>query len=305
MTDKERNSETAGAPQSGKPAGEADKQKAAPETTGDAGKSDKSAWSGDKAAELTAAEFEAVTAERDELKDRLMRAMAEMENIRRRTERDKADTSKYAISNFARDVLSVGDNMRRAIESVPADEAKSHPHLVTLLEGVEMTERELLNVMERHGISRLEPKGEKFDPNLHQAMFEVEDTSVQSGTIVEVVQAGYQIADRVLRPALVGVSKGGPKQARADAPEAKAEPAADPADASKKIDPPKKAETAKAPPAANGDKPKKEPSPASQGQAQKTPLPDPSRSPSAPPRDAGKAKPGTKRPLGGRVDKSA
>ena len=168
-----------------------------------------------------------------------------------------------------------------------------------------MTERELLNVMERHGITRLEPKGEKFDPNQHQAMFEVEDPSVQSGTIVEVVQAGYQIADRVLRPALVGVSKGGPKQARTDTPEPKTEPAAGAGDPPAKEEAAKKAETAKAPPAANDDKPKKEASPSPKGQAQKTPLPDPSRSPSAPPSDTAKAKPGAKRPLGGRVDKSA
>ena len=161
-----------------------------------------------------------------ELQDRLLRMAAEMENLRRRTERDKADTAKYAISSFARDVLTIGDYIARAIEHVPADAAEKDPALKSFLEGVRVTERELLNVMERHGIARLDPKGEKFDPNMHQAMFEAENKDVAEGTVVEGVQAGYVIAGRVLRPALVGVARGGAKPARA-------EPAPAPTDALK------------------------------------------------------------------------
>ncbi|MHA1164473.1 MAG: nucleotide exchange factor GrpE [Alphaproteobacteria bacterium] len=171
-------------------------------------------------------ELETLRSENADLKDRLLRAAAEMENVRRRTERDKADSVKFAISNFARDVLTIGDNIARAIEHVPADAAEEDPALKSFLEGIQVTERELLNVMERHGIARLNPKGERFDPNKHQAMFEVDNPDVADGTIVEVVQAGYVIAERVLRPALVGIAKGGAKQpkreqvAPAEAPQA-------------------------------------------------------------------------------------
>jgi len=156
-------------------------------------------------------ELETLKEENADLKDRLLRAAAEMENVRRRTERDKADSVKFAISNFARDVLTIGDNIARAIEHVPADAAEEDTALKSFLEGIQVTERELLNVMERHGIARLNPKGERFDPNQHQAMFEVDNADVPDGTIVEVIQAGYVIAERVLRPALVGVAKGGAK----------------------------------------------------------------------------------------------
>lgn len=158
-----------------------------------------------------------------ELQDQVLRMAAEMENLRRRTERDKADTAKYAISSFARDVLTIGDNIARAIEHVPEEAAEKDPALKSFLEGVRVTERELLIVMERHGIARLDPKGEKFDPNMHQAMFEAENKDVAEGTIVEVVQAGYVIAGRVLRPALVGVARGGEKPARAEPAPAPAE----------------------------------------------------------------------------------
>jgi len=157
-------------------------------------------------------ELETLKEENADLKDRLLRAAAEMENVRRRTERDKADSVKFAISNFARDVLTIGDNIARAIEHVPAEAAEDDPALKNFLEGIQVTERELLNMMERHGITRLNPKGERFDPNQHQAMFEVDNADVPDGTIVEVIQAGYVIAERVLRPALVGVAKGGAKQ---------------------------------------------------------------------------------------------
>ena len=132
--------------------------------------------------------------------------MAETENLRRRAVREREDAGKYAISGFARDMLSVLDNLRRALDSLPTD-ARQNETLSGLVAGVEMTERELLSTFERHGISRLEPKGEKFDHNFHQAMFHVEGSDQPDGTIVEVVQAGYVIADRLLRPAMVGVAK--------------------------------------------------------------------------------------------------
>ena len=147
-----------------------------------------------------------------EMKDKLLRTLADMENLRRRTEREVADARVYGITSFARDILGVADNMHRAMQAldeglrVKADEATK-----VLLEGVELTERELMNALEKHGVKRLDPLGQKFDPNRHQAMFEVEDGSVPSGTVAQVMQAGYLIGERVLRPALVAVSKGGPK----------------------------------------------------------------------------------------------
>lgn len=167
----------------------------------------KSAWS-EGAAD---AERAALQDENAALKDKLLRTMAEMENLRRRTEREKSDTAKYAISQFARDVLTVSDNMRRAIEAVPDEAVADDAPLKSLLDGVEVTERELTNALERHGIKRLEPKGERFDPHLHQAMFEIDRPDVVAGTVLDVLQAGYMIDDRVLRPALVSVAKGGEK----------------------------------------------------------------------------------------------
>jgi len=158
-------------------------------------------------------DLESLLAENADMRDRLLRTMADMENLRRRTEREKEDTARYAISNFARDVLTLGDNLRRVIEHVPADAASGDPALKNFLEGVELTERELLNMMEKHGVAKLEPLGQRFDPNQQQAMYEVPSTDVPDGTVVEVMQAGYTIGDRVLRPALVAVSKGGPKPA--------------------------------------------------------------------------------------------
>ncbi|HEV3241697.1 MAG TPA: nucleotide exchange factor GrpE, partial [Methyloceanibacter sp.] len=125
---------------------------------------------------------------------------------------EKAENARYAISNFARDVLTVGDNLRRTVEHVPAEAASQDPALKSFLDGVELTERELLNVLERHGVTRIEPLGQRFDPNCHQAMYEVQNPEVPEGTVVDVMQAGYVIGDRCLRPALVAVAKGGAKQ---------------------------------------------------------------------------------------------
>ena len=224
----------------------------------DSGETEGSGW--------TKGELEELREQNADLMDRLLRAAAEMENLRRRTERDKADTAKFAISSFARDVLTIGDNIARAIDHVPADATEKDPALKSFLEGMQVTERELLNVMERHGITRFDPKGEKFDPNRHHAMFEVDDKDVAGGTIVEVVQAGYVIAERVLRPALVGIAKGAEKPAKAEKTPAPAEP----------------------PQAANDDsaKPKPLPETASKGAAKKV---------------KGKGK----KSVGGKIDKSA
>lgn len=153
-----------------------------------------------------------------DMKDRLLRTLAEMENLRKRTEREVADARTYGVTNFARDILTVADNMHRAMAALD-DELRSTAgeSLKGLLDGVELTERELLNVLEKHGVKKLDPLKQKFDPNRHQAMYEIEDVSVPSGTVVQVVQAGYTIGDRVLRPALVAVSKGGPKATAASA----------------------------------------------------------------------------------------
>lgn len=161
--------------------------------------------------------------ENEELKDRSLRSAAEMENLRRRTAREVQDARAYAIANFARDMLSVSDNLRRALDAVP-EEARNagQAGLGGLIEGVEMTERSMLTTLERHGVAKLEPLGEKFDPNFHQAMFEVPDPEKPANTVVQVVQPGYSISGRVLRPAMVGVAKGGPK---APAPEQNADAA--------------------------------------------------------------------------------
>jgi molecular chaperone GrpE len=157
----------------------------------------------------------ALQAEAVDLKDRLLRAHAEVENIRKRSEREKEETAKYAITRFARDIVNVGDNFQRAIDAVPAGAAELDPALKSFLEGVTMTERELLNVLERNGIRRVQPVNEPFNPHLHQAVMEMQRTDVPSGTVVQVFQAGFMIEDRVLRPAMVAVSKGGPKPAPA------------------------------------------------------------------------------------------
>ncbi|MGH7091925.1 MAG: nucleotide exchange factor GrpE, partial [Stellaceae bacterium] len=150
----------------------------------------------------------ALEAELADSKDRLLRALAEVDNIRRRAERERADTMKYAVSGFAKDLLSTSDTLRRALDSVagaepPDDKTRS------LIEGVAATERELLAVFERHGLKRVDPIGERFDHNLHQAIFEAERSGRPAGTVVEVLQHGYVLHDRLLRPAMVGVAKGG------------------------------------------------------------------------------------------------
>jgi len=156
--------------------------------------------------------IEALTKESADYKDKLLRTLADMENLRRRTEREIADSRTYGISNFARDILAVADNMERALGALDKElREKADGSTKALLDGVELTERELMKVLEKHGVKRFEPLGEKFDPNVHQAMFELPDPSRPAGTVAQVVQPGYMIGERVLRPAMVAVAKGGPK----------------------------------------------------------------------------------------------
>ncbi|MDG2285556.1 MAG: nucleotide exchange factor GrpE [Alphaproteobacteria bacterium] len=151
------------------------------------------------------AELEAQVAE---LKDQLLRAVAEQENVRKRADREREQLRKFGISNFAKDLLSAADNMRRALDAGPSDLDGVEDSVRNLIVGVEMTERELLTAFEKNGVRKIDPMGEKFDYNFHQAMFEVEDSNQEAGTIVQVLQAGYAIDDRILRPAMVGVAKG-------------------------------------------------------------------------------------------------
>lgn len=172
------------------------------------------------------AEIEKLRDEAAELKDQNLRLVAEMENLRRRTQREVVDAKSFSIANFARDMLGVNDNLRRAIEAVSDEKRQSgSDEFKSLLEGVELTEKSMLSTMERHGVKQLAPEGEKFDPNFHQAMFEIPNPEVPNNTVVQVVQAGFSIGERVLRPAMVGVAKGGPKPA--PAPEADATPDAE------------------------------------------------------------------------------
>jgi molecular chaperone GrpE len=161
--------------------------------------------------ELAAARQEAA-----QLKDQLLRALAEAENVRRRAQREREDAAKYAITNFARDVLQVSDNLHRALEAIPAAALAADEALKNLHEGVSATERQLDAALERQQVKRIWPMGEKFDANLHQAMFEVQTADQAPGTVVQVMQAGYLIHDRLLRPALVAVAK----QPAGDAPPA-------------------------------------------------------------------------------------
>jgi molecular chaperone GrpE len=162
---------------------------------------------------------EALNAENSQLKDRVLRTLAEMENLRRRTEREVADAKTYGVTSFARDMLSVVDNLARALEHLPAEaRTNADPLLQSMIEGVELTARDLEAALGRHGVKKLEPKGQKFDPNFHQAIFEAPDQTVPAGTVSQVVQSGWTIGDRVLRPAMVGISKGGPKAAPREEP---------------------------------------------------------------------------------------
>jgi molecular chaperone GrpE len=160
---------------------------------------------------------EALAKETAEARDKMLRTLAQMENLRKRTAREVSDARTYGISGFARDVLDIADNLQRALDAVPAEaRAAADPGLKALIEGVELTERSLHNALEKNGVRKFDPAGEKFDPNVHQAMYEIPDPSVPAGTIAQVIQSGYMIGDRILRPALVGVAKGGAKAAASE-----------------------------------------------------------------------------------------
>jgi molecular chaperone GrpE len=163
------------------------------------------------AAESRIAELESEVAG---LKDQLLRALAETETVRRRAQREREDTAKFAISSFAKDLLAVGDNLRRAVDAVPANARESDELLNTLMIGVEATERQLAAAFDRAGIKKMEPLGEPFDPNFHQVMFEIENTGKPGGTIVQVLQDGYTLHGRLLREAMVGVAKRGADEAQ-------------------------------------------------------------------------------------------
>jgi molecular chaperone GrpE len=169
--------------------------------------------------------IEALQAESADYRDKWLRAQAEIENIRKRAEREREDTAKYAISKLAHDIVNVGDNFQRAIDAVPAAAADEDTQLKGVLDGVRVIERELLNALERFGIKRMQPMNEPFNPHLHQAVMEIPRSDVPSGQVVQVFQPGYTIEDRVLRPAMVAVAKGGPKAAPAG--EAQGRPADD------------------------------------------------------------------------------
>lgn len=143
------------------------------------------------------------------LKDQSLRALADAENTRRRTERELADMSKYAVTGFARDLVSVLENLQRAVDAIPAELKQSQPAVAGLATGVEMTLQELLGIFSRQGIQRIDPLGQKFDHHFHQAVAQIEAPDAEPGSVVQVLQAGYVIHDRLLRPAMVGVAAAG------------------------------------------------------------------------------------------------
>src|SRR5690349_4992404 len=178
-------------------------------TTDPAGQPDKPREAAQAAADIDlGARIAELEAEVARLKDQALRALADQENTRRRAQREIEENSKYAVSNFARDILPVGDNLRRALEAIPAEARAADPALTKFAEGVELTERELLNILDRYGIKRVDPVGQPFDHNFHQAVMQVENAAQPPGTVVQVFQPGYTIQGRLLRPAMVTVAKG-------------------------------------------------------------------------------------------------
>lgn len=166
--------------------------------------------------EFLSAELDRLEGEKQELKDNFMRAHADMENLRRRTQRDVADAREYSIAGFAREMLSVADNLTRALDAIPEEaRAGGDKAIETLIEGVELTQRTMMQAMEKYNVKKISPLNEKFDPNMHQAMFEIPNSEIPNNTVLQVVQDGFSIGNRCLRPAMVGVSKGGPKSAPA------------------------------------------------------------------------------------------
>ncbi len=163
-------------------------------------------------AERDAAAVQALIAENASLKDKVLRTLAEMENLRRRTEKEVADAKSYGVASFARDMLTFADNLKRALHNVPVEALEAaDPSLKGFVEGIEVTERDFLARLARHGVRKLEPKGQKFDPHFHEALFEAHDESLAPGTVAQVIEDGFAIGERVLRPAKVAVARGGAK----------------------------------------------------------------------------------------------
>jgi molecular chaperone GrpE len=164
-------------------------------------------------------ELENLYTENAALKDKVLRTLADMENLRRRTEREVADAKSYGIAAFARDMLTFGDNLHRALGSLtPEMRDGADGAIKTFIEGIELTERDFLSRLARHGVKKLDPQGQKFDPNMHEALFEVPNPDVPAGTVVQVVESGFAIGERCLRPAKVGVARGGPRAAAPESP---------------------------------------------------------------------------------------
>lgn len=160
--------------------------------------------------------LEKLNAENAELKDRALRALAEMENLRRRSQKEVADAKAYGVTGFAHEMLGFADNIRRALENMPEELRQDTSPAKSFIEGIELTEKDFQTRLKRHGVVKLEPQGKKFDPNMHEALYEVPDPSVPAGTVVQIVEDGYAIGERCLRPAKVGVARGGPKEAPAE-----------------------------------------------------------------------------------------
>jgi len=177
----------------------------------------------DVAEDDAAARIAALEEQVAELNDKLLRALAESENVRRRAQRDKEDTAKYGIKNFAEGILGVADNLGRAMASIDADARVKDPNLENLFVGVEMVQKDLMSTFERYGVTPIKALGAKFDPMLHEAMYEIEDTDTPAGTIAQVLEPGYVLHGRTLRAAKVGITKGGPKEAQLPAADAPAE----------------------------------------------------------------------------------
>ena len=210
MSDQEKNNET---PEEAAAAADAAADMAA--EAAEAAEADEQAEA-DAAAEDVQVEIDAAgkaDAEIADLKDKLLRALADIENLRRRSQKEREDALKYASANFARDMLSVADNLRRAIESIPEEGDPDGAALVGFIEGIALTEKDLLSALERHKITKIEPMGEKFDPQFHEALFEIPTNDAASGTVMQVMETGYTIHDRLLRPAKVGIAKAAPADA--------------------------------------------------------------------------------------------
>jgi molecular chaperone GrpE len=173
------------------------------------------------AGEVPAAQLKEIIAvlqaDLDQQQAERMRLIADMDNLRKRTEREKADTAKYAVTKFAQDIVGVVDSFERAASAVPSDAAESNPVLKSFLDGVVIAEKQFLSVLERHGVKRIEAQGQPFNPHMHQAVMEREDATVPHGTVLQVFQPGFVIEDRCLRPAMVVVSNGGPKSPKGSA----------------------------------------------------------------------------------------